>query len=77
LVDVVLDRLAALGERVNRWRRASRGERGDRRSLPPLVEAALDHLRATVGKRLDDDAEAEARLVEILVRTDADLQQRS
>src|SRR5579864_2804208 len=25
LVDVVFDRLSALGERVNRWRRASRG----------------------------------------------------
>ncbi len=77
LVDVVLDRLSALGERVNRWRRASRGEREDRRSLPPLVEAALDHLREIVGKRLDNDAEAEARLAEILARTAAELQQRS
>ncbi len=76
LVDVVLDRLAALGERVNRWRRVSRGEREERRSLPPLVEAAFDHLRATVGKRLENDAEAEARLVEILARADAELQQR-
>jgi DNA-binding PadR family transcriptional regulator len=74
LVDVVLDRLAALGERVNRWRRASRGEREERGSLPPLVEAAFDHLRQTVAKRLDNDADAEARLVEILARTDADLQ---
>src|SRR6202162_977132 len=31
LVDVVLDRLAALGERVNSWRRAARGDREDRR----------------------------------------------
>jgi DNA-binding PadR family transcriptional regulator len=77
LVNVVLDRLAALGERVNRWRRAARGEREDRRTLPPLVEAALDHLRATLSKRLDDDADAEARLVEILVRTDAELQPKS
>jgi DNA-binding PadR family transcriptional regulator len=77
LVNVVLDRLAALGERVNRWRRAARGDREDRRTLPPLVEAAIDHLRATLSKRLDNDAEAEARLVEILVRTDAELQQRS
>jgi DNA-binding PadR family transcriptional regulator len=74
LVDVVLDRLSALGERVNRWRRASRGEREDRRSLPPLVEAALDHLREIVGKRLDNDTETEARLAEILARTAADLQ---
>jgi DNA-binding PadR family transcriptional regulator len=77
LVDVVLDRLAALGERVNRWRRSSRGEREERRSLPPLLEAAFDHLRATVGKRLENDADAEARLVEILARADSELQQRS
>ncbi len=76
LVDVVLARLAALGERVNRWRRSERGERGDRRSLPPLVEATFDHLRETVGKRLDNDAGDEARLVEILARAATELQQR-
>jgi DNA-binding PadR family transcriptional regulator len=76
LVDVVLDRLAAIGERMRRWRRDSRGERENRRTLPPLVEATLDHLREAVGKRLDDDAEAEARLVEILARTVTELQQR-
>ena len=74
VVVAVLDRLTALGERVNGWRRAARGERNKQRPLPPLVEAAFDHLRETVGKRLEDDAAAEARLVEILVRTDADLQ---
>ena len=77
LADAVLDRLTAFGERVNRWRRASRGERDDRRSLPALVEAALDHLRETLAKKLEDDAEAEAGLVEILARTDADLRRRS
>lgn len=77
LADVVLDRLSALGERVNRWRRAARGEREDRRTLPPLLEAALDHLRQTLAKKLEDDAEAEASLVEILARTDAELRRRS
>jgi DNA-binding PadR family transcriptional regulator len=76
IVDAVLDRLTALGERVNRWRRAARGERDNRRNLPPLVEAAFDHLRQTVGKRLEGDAETEASLVEILARAAADLQQR-
>jgi DNA-binding PadR family transcriptional regulator len=77
LVDVVLQRLSALGERVNRWRRSERGDRGDRRSLPPLVEAAFDHLRETVGKRLDNDANDESRLVEVLARAATELQQRS
>lgn len=77
LADVVLDRLTALGERVNRWRRAARGERENRRTLPPLLEAAFDHLRETVGKRLEGDAEAEASLVEILARADAELRHRN
>jgi DNA-binding PadR family transcriptional regulator len=77
LADVVLDRLAALGERVNSWRRKARGERDNRRTLPPLVEATFDHLRETVGKRLEGDADAEASLVEILARADAELQRRS
>src|SRR5271168_3234308 len=75
LVKVVLDRLTALGERVNRWRRSARGEREDQ--LPPLVEAAFNHLRGTVSKRLESDAEAESRLVEILARAATELQQRS
>jgi DNA-binding PadR family transcriptional regulator len=75
LADVVLDRLAALGERVNRWRRSARGEhREERRALPQLVEATLQHLRETIGKRLDSDPDAESRLVEILARTAAELQ---
>lgn len=76
LANVVLDRLTALGERINRWRRASRSERQERRTLPPLVEAALNHLREAVDKRLEVDAEAEASLVEILARTDAELRRR-
>ncbi len=77
LADVVLDRLTAIGERVHRWRRAARGEREQRRSLPPLLEAAFDHLRETVGKRLQGDAEAEAHLVEILARAAGEMQRRS
>src|SRR5262245_32900025 len=57
IVDAVLDRLSALGERVNRWRQRMRGERGERGSLPPLTEAALEHLRATISKRLEGDAD--------------------
>ena len=77
LADVVLDRLTAIGERVNRWRRAARGDREQRRSLPPLLEAAFDHLRETVGEQLEGDAEAEAHLVEILARAAGEMQRRN
>src|ERR1700678_2459911 len=76
LVAVVLARPAAVGERVSRWQRDTRGERSDRRDLPPLTQAALDHLRETIGKRLKGDAEAEAHLVEILARAAADMQRK-
>ena len=76
VVDAVLDRLTAIGERVNRWRRESRGERDNRRSLPPLVEAAFDHLRETMSKRLESGADTEASLVEILAGAAADLQRK-
>jgi DNA-binding PadR family transcriptional regulator len=76
LVDVVIERLTALGERVSRWRRTASGERDNGRELPPLVEATLTHLRETIGKRLESDAEAEARLVEILARAATELSRR-
>ena len=76
IVDAVLDRINALGERVSRWRRHMRGDRADRGSLPPLTEATLDHLRETIGKRLEGDADAEAHLVEILARAAADIQRK-
>jgi len=76
LVDAVIERLTALGERVSRWRRSARGERDNGRELPPLVEATLTHLRETIGKRLEGDADAEAHLVEILARAAAELARR-
>jgi DNA-binding PadR family transcriptional regulator len=76
VADMVLARLTALGERAARLQRDSEDERSRRRSLSPLVDAALAHLRETVGKRLEGDAEAEASLVEILARAAADLQRK-
>jgi DNA-binding PadR family transcriptional regulator len=76
LVEAVLDRLTALGQRVSRWRSAARAKTINRRNLPPLVEAAFHHLRETVRRRLEDDAEAEAHLVEIIAGADAELQRK-
>ena len=72
LADAVLDRLAAIGERAARWRGRDRDER---RAMPPLIEAALDNLRAAAAKRLADDGAAET-VAEILTRAAADLRRR-
>jgi len=68
LADTVLDRLATIGERVARWRRMSGRDSDDRRAVPPLVEAALSNLREAAVTRIDANADAESRVVEILAR---------
>ena len=72
-VDAVLERLAAIGEKVARMRRRFGGEDEERHSMPPLVRAALENLREVAAKRLDDDAEAETKVVEVLARAAAEL----
>jgi len=72
-VDAVLERLALIGERVARMRRRFGGDDDDRRGMPPLVRAAIENLREVAAKRLDDDAEAEAKVVEVLARAAAEL----
>ena len=72
-VDAVLERLALIGERVARMRRRFGGDDDDRRGMPPLVRAAIENLREVAAKRLDDDAEAEATVVEVLARAAAEL----
>ena len=74
LVETILDRLTALGERVSRWRRSMRDEHDAGRALPPLVKVALDHLRETISNRLEGEADIESQLVEILVRAAAQIQ---
>jgi len=76
-VDAVLERFAAIGEKASRIRRHfDRDEyrRGDdRHGLPTLVRAAIENLREVASKRLGEDPEAEAKLVEILARAAAEL----
>jgi DNA-binding PadR family transcriptional regulator len=72
-VAAVLDRFAAIGEKLSRMRRQE--ERDDERSNsgPPLVRAALDNLRETALKRLDDEPEAEPKVVELLARAASEM----
>ena len=76
LADTVLDRLATIGERVARWRRMSGRDGDDRRAVPPLVEAALSNLREAAVTRLEGDADAESRVVEILARAATELKRQ-
>jgi DNA-binding PadR family transcriptional regulator len=72
-VDAVLERLAAIGERVSRMRRRFGDEDADRRRLPPLVRAAIENLREAAAERLEADADAEAKVVEALARAATEL----
>jgi DNA-binding PadR family transcriptional regulator len=75
-VDTVLERIAAIGNKLARVRRRFGGDDDeDRRGggLPPLVRAALENLREVAGARLERDAAAEAKLVEILARAAQEL----
>jgi DNA-binding PadR family transcriptional regulator len=67
IADMVLARLAAIGEKLARMRRRW-GREGDEEGVPQLVQAALDNLRDVATKRLEADGDAETRIVEILAR---------
>jgi DNA-binding PadR family transcriptional regulator len=81
-VDAVLERMSAVGDKVKRMRehfgraeyddeprgrrRVGRGRDDD--SVPPLVRAALDNLRAVAEQVIEGDADAETKVVELLAR---------
>jgi DNA-binding PadR family transcriptional regulator len=77
-VGAVLDRFAAVGEKISRMRRHfdrdeyRRGD-DDQHGIPPLVRAAIENLREIAAKRLADDGEAEAKVVELLARAASDM----
>ena len=74
-VDTVLERLAAVGEKIGRMRRrfGADDRDNDRNGLPRLVRAALDNLRVVAAERLESDAEAEAKVVDVLARAAQEL----
>ena len=73
IADMVLERLEAIGKKLARRRRAWEERYGEQNALPPLVQAALDNLRAVAAKRLESDEDVEARIVEILARAAQDI----
>jgi hypothetical protein len=58
---------------IARRRRAWEERHGEQNDVPPLVQAALDNLRAVAAKRLKSGEEAEACVVEILARAAQDI----
>lgn len=72
-VDAVLERLDAVGERVRS--RSGDDEREERHGprVPRLVRAALENLREVAADRLKGDADAEAKVVEVLARAAAEM----
>jgi DNA-binding PadR family transcriptional regulator len=73
-VDVVLERLAAVGARYDRMRRHADENNEERGAKPPpLVRAAIEQLCALSAARIERDAETETKIVEILARAAAEL----
>src|SRR5499426_1963404 len=72
-VDAVLERLTAAGEKIARLRRRFGADERGQNGLPQLVRAALENLREVAAKRLEADAEAEAKVVEVLARAAQEL----
>jgi DNA-binding PadR family transcriptional regulator len=72
LVEAILDRLTAFGRRAAKMRRAF-GLDSENTRLPQVVDAAISNLREAAGKRLENDEEAETKIVEILMRAANDI----
>src|SRR5919197_513735 len=78
-VDAVLERLSAVGEKISRMRRRFGADEreAERNGLPQLVRAALENLREVAAKRLEADAEAEPKVVDVLARAAQELRRLS
>jgi DNA-binding PadR family transcriptional regulator len=92
-VDAVLERMSAIGERARRirehfprdeddddrrgGRRRHRRGRDEDDRVPPLVRAALDNLREVAEQVIEADADAEAKVVELLARAAQELKKTS
>jgi DNA-binding PadR family transcriptional regulator len=74
-VDAVLERLSAVGEKISRMRRRFGADEREHEGngLPQLVRAALENLREVAAKRLHDNADAEAKVVDVLARAAQEL----
>ena len=73
IVDAIIGRLFAIGEKMSRMNRHFGGDRDRDSRLPSLVQAAIDNLREATEQTLQADREADTRIVEILARAAAEI----
>lgn len=72
-LDAVSQRLSAISKRDLRCRFDDDVHNCRASPIPPLVVAAIDNLHEVAAKRLEEDAEAEAKLVGVLARAASEL----
>jgi len=72
LVDAVMKRFEFIGAKAQRIRERM-GDDDARRNLPQLVRAAIENLRDVAAKRLENDPDAEEKIVEALARIAGEL----
>jgi DNA-binding PadR family transcriptional regulator len=75
-VDAVLERLSAIGDKIARVRRRFGSDEREENRLPQLVQAAIENLRDVATRQLDNDRDAEARIVEVLARAAQELRNK-
>ncbi len=71
VADVILARLDALGEKVNRWRRRfgdDEAESDRREDMPRSIRGAFQDLSEAVRETLGKDREATGRIIDIIER---------
>jgi hypothetical protein len=74
VMDALFDSFDALkGYKERVFKYFGSAERDERNGLPPLVRAALENLREVAAKRLENDDEAEAKVVDVLARAAQEL----
>jgi len=79
LADAVLERLAAVGERIARFRRRFGEEEGVRRdddSLPRSIRGAFQDLSEAVREVLKEDREAKGRIIDAIDRVVSELRRK-
>jgi DNA-binding PadR family transcriptional regulator len=75
IADAVLERLAAIGEKVSRMRQRREAEERDQEAMPRSIRGAFMDLSEAVREVLRRDRDAKGRIIEVIDRAIAALRQ--